>query len=211
MRTLLTLIAVLGLVGPAAAGTKFKTNLVPTPADCFDGLGVCLNNGFSCLDVPGNSDCMASGLSPKSTVSLDGKGKLTVQVKGVRDATGALVSTGPVGSSDTYVLDLEVRACAVNAGEIPYCSSPNAPGSHLYVKVPLTNGNGLAKVDLHPVITGALAFGAGQTLHVRRVSLVAQQPFCMGTNSAADITARLVAGGCNAGDSVVAVDGLSVE
>jgi hypothetical protein len=66
MRILLSLIALLSLVGPASAGTKFKTNLVPPPADCYGGLGVCLNNGASCNDVSGNSDCGGAGVSSKS-------------------------------------------------------------------------------------------------------------------------------------------------
>ncbi|MFN8601593.1 MAG: hypothetical protein U0842_14085 [Candidatus Binatia bacterium] len=212
MRALLSLTLLLALASSAAAGTKYKVNLVPTPADCFGGLGICLNNGNSCNDPEQNSDCTAPGLSPKSTVSIDGKMRLQVSLKEVRDPTGGLVTTGPAGAADTYVLDVSLHGCVVDAGEIPYCGGAASGSTHLYVKVPLVGGRTNTKVDLHGVTVGGNPIAAaGDTLRIEQVSLLRPQPFCPGTNSASDISARLTGFTCNDGVQVVAVNGVVVE
>lgn len=213
MRAVLSLTLLLALASSAAAaGTKYKVNLVPTPADCFGGLGICLNNGNMCNDPQFNSDCTGPALSTKSSVSLDGKMRLQVSLKEVRDPAGALVTTGPVGAADNYVLDVALHGCVVDAGEIPYCSGASSGSTHLYIKVPLIGGRTNTKVDLHDVIVGPSFAGvAGETLRLEQVSLVRPQLGCGGTNSAADIAARIVGSTCNDGVQVVAVTGVVFE
>lgn len=210
-RTLVTLVGLLGLAVQAGASTKYQTNLVPTPADCFGGLGVCLNNGASCNDPNNNSDCTASSISPRSSVTLDGKLRVKYSLRGVLNSAGALVTTGPEGASDNYLLDVEVRVCVADVGEIPYCGSSNIPTTHLYIEVPLSSGIAKGKIDLRPVLTGpSVNLSTGTSLVVSRVSLLTPHPVCSGTNSATDIAARINQG-CNDGVGVLAVPGVVIE
>ena len=94
MRTRVMLLGVMLVATPAFAGSKLQLNIVPTPPDCFGGLGQCLNSGAGCGDVLGNTDCVAVGVSAKSKVSLDGKLSLKGTLQGVVDNAGAPVTTG---------------------------------------------------------------------------------------------------------------------
>ena len=81
-----------GLAGPAYAGTKYQTSLVPNVAGASPGFA-------------------AAG----SSIKIDGQLALKGKVKKVVDGTSALVSTDGVPSADDYKIevDLSVPATAV--------------------------------------------------------------------------------------------------
>lgn len=194
------------LASPAFAGSKLQLNIVPTPPDCFGGLGQCLNSGAGCSDVIGNTDCVAVGVSSKSKVSLDGKLVLKGTLQGVVDNAGAAVSTGVEGAVDNYVLQIGLQTCTPDVGEIPYCNTPQ----DVYVKVVLAGGKGKIKVDLKPVFGG---FTAGAAFRVNHVALITPRAGgnCLGTNSTADLTTRLNDGTCNDGIGILGVGGIAIQ
>src|SRR5262245_37775559 len=106
--------AVMMVFGTSAlAGTKAQMSIVPTPADCFVGPGFCQNVSAACgFD---NSECALATVSPKSKVKIDGKLKLTANIKGVTDFAGVLMTTGPAETApDNLVLRLTLSTCGVD-------------------------------------------------------------------------------------------------
>ena len=181
-------VASLLVVAPALAGTKAQLNLVPSAPDCFLGGSVCLNNGASC--VFDNTECALSAVSASSKISIDGKLALKGTIKGVKDNSGALVTTGVEGSSDNFILKLSLNQCLVDTGAPPLCDDQTT----IYVKVALNNGIGKINVSLAPVFAGfATPVAIGDALMLAGGTL--QSPAgigsCLGTNSATDLTARL--------------------
>jgi hypothetical protein len=203
--SLIALIA-LGAATPAFAGTKLQLNILPTPPDCFVG-GACLNSGVACLDIGGNTDCIAAGVSPKSKVSLDGKLALKGSLQGVVDNGGSPVTTGAEGAVDNYVLQVGLQTCTPDTTEVPYCTAIH----DVYVKVVLKNGKGTIKVDLNPVFSGS--FTPGTAFRVNHVALITPRGggMCLGTNSTVDITARLNDGTCNDGIGILGVGGVQLQ
>jgi hypothetical protein len=194
------------LASPAFAGTKLQLNIIPTPPDCFGGLGQCLNSAAGCGDIIGNTDCVAVGVSAKSKVALDGKLVLKGTLQGVVDNGGTVVTTGAEGAVDNYVLQVGLQTCTPDVGEIPYCTA----AQDVYVKVVLVNGKGKIKVDLKPVFGG---FTAGAAFRVNHVALITPRSGgnCLGTNSTADLTTRLNDGTCNDGIGILGVGGIAVQ
>ena len=205
MRARMLFFGVVLLASPAFAGTKLQLNVVPTPPDCFGGLGQCLNSGAGCADIIGNSDCVAVGLSSKSKISVDGKLVVKGTLQGVVDNAGAPVTTGAEGSVDNYVLQVGLQTCTADVGEIPYCNTPQ----DVYVKVVLAGGKGKVKVDLKPVFGAA----AGTAFRVNHVALITPRMGgnCLGTNSTPDLTTRLNDGTCNDGVGILGVGGIAVQ
>lgn len=206
MRATLVLLGLL-VAAPAFAGSKLQLNIVPTPPDCSAAAGgACLNSGVGCGDIAGNTDCVAVGVSAKSKVALDGKLALKGTMQGVVDNSGALVTTGPVGAADNYVLEMALQTCTVDAGEIPYCTAAQT----VYVKVVLKAGKGSIKVDLKPVFPAA---AAGTAFRVSHVALITPRSGgnCLGTNSTADLTARLNDATCDDGVGILGVGGIAVQ
>lgn len=199
-------LSVFVLVQSTLAGTKMQMNIVPTPPDCSGGPMICLNSDAACFDIAGNSDCVALGVSPKSKVKLDGKLQLKGTMLAVKDNTGALVTTGPEGAADNYVLQMGLQTCTVDAVEIPYCSA----NQDVYVKVVITGGKGKIKVDLKPVF---VSLAVGTALRVNHVALMTPRGGgnCLGDNSGPSLTARLNDGTCNSGTGVLGVGGVAVE
>lgn len=206
MRARILSLALVLLASPALAGTKLQFNVVPTPPDCFGGLGVCLNSGAGCGDIIGNSDCVAVGVSPKSKVSLDGKFILKGTLQGVVDNGGAPVTTGVEGAADNYVLQVGLQTCTPDVAEVPYCNTPQ----DVYVKVVLAGGKGKLKVDLKPVFG---AFTAGAAFRVNHLALITPRAGgdCLGTNSSADLTTRLNDATCNDGIGILGVGGIAIQ
>jgi len=191
-RWLLLVSTVLGLGAPVLAGTKVSMNIVPAPPDCFAGPGFCLNVGAGCF--VDNSDCALATLSSKSKVTLDGKRKLKVAIKGVTDVTGALMTTGPAEATDgNPVLKLALSLCPVDTGAPPICDDITA----VYLKVVLTGGQAKLALDLAPVLSTTV----GQPVAVLGVSLLEAPTAgsCLGTNSTVDITTRLNDASCDIG------------
>src|SRR5262245_4149611 len=145
----LSLVLVSTLLAVAAsAGTKAQLNIVPSLPDCLIAGNVCLNNGAGCgFD---NSECALSGVSGSSKIALSGKLALKGTIKGVKDNSGALVTTGAEGSDDNFILKLSVTQCLVDTGSPPLCDDETT----IYVKVALNNGIGKINVDLAPVFAG---------------------------------------------------------
>ena len=206
MRARALFLGVLLVASPAVAGSKLQLNVVPTPPDCFGGLGVCLNSGAGCGDIIGNTDCVAVGVSAKSKVALDGKLVLKGTLLGVVDNGGASVTTGPEGAVDNYVLQVGLQTCTPDVGEVPYCNTPQ----DVYAKVVLKGGKGTLKLDLKPVFPG---FGSGTSFRVNHVALITPRSGgnCLGTNSTADLTTRLNDGTCNDGVGILGVGGIAVQ
>jgi hypothetical protein len=177
------------LAGPALAGTKAQLNVVPSLPDCFIAGSVCLNNGAGCgFD---NSECALSGLSASSKISLTGKLALKGTIKGVKDNSGTLVTTGPEGSSDNFILKLSLNQCLVDTGSPPLCDD----GFTVYVKVALSNGTGKINVDLGPVLAG-VAVGDPLMLAGGALHSPAGEGSCLGANSTADLAARIDDASC---------------
>lgn len=206
LRAQLSILIVLSATTPVFAGGQLQMNILPTPPDCFAG-GACLNSGATCIDIGGNSDCIAVGVSPKSKVSLDGKLGLKGTLQGVVDNAGAPVTTGPEGAVDNYVLQMGLQTCTPDVIEIPYCSAVH----DVYVKVVLTAGKGKLKIDLKPVFSGS--FLPGTAFRVNHVALITPRGLgnCLGTNSTVDVTARLNDATCNDGIGILGVGGVVLQ
>jgi hypothetical protein len=194
MRTQPVLLAwtLLVLATGALAGTKVQMNIVPTPPDCRVA-------GLFCLNVAGgcggdNADC-ALGTMSKSKVKLDGKLRVKATIKGVTDIAGMLMTTGPgEAAADNLVLKLVLSLCPVDTAAPPICDDVTT----VYLKVVLTAGAAKLGVELAPV----LSLAAGSPLAVLGAGLVVPGSGlgdCPGTNSSADITARLNDGSCDLG------------
>jgi hypothetical protein len=190
---------------PVLAGTKIQLNIIPSPPDCYIG-GACLNSGASCFDVGGNSDCVVVGVSPKSKVSLDGKLQLKATLQGVVDNGGVLVTTGVEGAIDNYVLQMGLQTCTQDAAEVPYCTAIH----DVYAKVVLENGKGKVKIDLKPVFPG---YVVGTAFRVNHVALITPRGIgnCLGTNSTANLMARLNDATCNDGVGILGVGGVALQ
>lgn len=78
------------------------------------------------------------------------------------------------------------------------------------MKVVLAGGKGKIKVDLKPVFSG---FTAGAAFRVNHVALITPRGggSCLGTNSTADLTARLNDGSCNDGIGILGVGGIAIQ
>lgn len=182
------------LLGTSAfAGSKVQMNIVPTPPDCFAGPGFCQNVSAGCgFD---NADCALATMSPKSKVKIDGKLKLKASVSGVTDVTGALMTTGPAETaSDNLVLRVTLSQCGVDLASPPLCDEP----TNVYLKVVLTEGKGKLNLELGTVFSEPV----GSPFAVLSVALVVQSTGlgdCPGTNSPADISARLNDATCDVG------------
>ena len=180
------------LTGGATAGTKVQMNIVPTPPDCFVGPGFCLNVAAGCtID---NSECALGTMSSKSKVKLDGKRAVSASIKGVTDVAGALLTTGPAETAlDNLVLKIVLSACPVDTGSPPICDD----ATNVFLKVVLEEGKGSVKTTLPD-----LGLLVGSPVGVLGVSLVvpgANPGDCPGTNSTADIAARLNDATCDTG------------
>ena len=181
------------LAGAASAGTKAQLNIVPSLPDCFVAGNVCLNNGAGCGGD--NSECALSGVSASSKIALSGKLALKGSIKGVKDNSGALVTTGAEGSADNFILKLSVNQCLVDTGSPPLCDDETT----IYVKVALSNGTGKIAVDLAPVFAGfatPLALGDPVMLAGGQLLSPAGVGVCLGTNSSTDLIARLDDASC---------------
>lgn len=207
MRSLVLGAALLALGAPAFGGNKVLMSIVPTPPDCHNTIGVCLNSGALCTP-PGNAQCAAATLSPASKFSLDGKLKLKGSVKKVRDHTGVLVTTGPEGSDDNYVFRLRLKRCLPDKGT-PVCNETDS----VYVKVALVAGNGKFSVSLHPVmevLSPSSEPGDGVTIGSASLMTPPAPGACGGANTAADLVARLDVVGCD-GPGTLGVGGFTMQ
>ena len=177
----------------ALAGTKVQMNIVPTPPDCLVAGLFCLNVDAGCGGD--NNDCAPGTMSEKSKVKIKDTLQLKATIKGVTDGTGALMTTGPAeDADDNLVLKVALSTCPVDTASPPICDDP----ANIYLKVVLTNGKGKLTVDLAPV----LLLGAGSPVNVMGVALLgaAGGGNCLGSNSTADIAARINDGTC---DSII--------
>jgi hypothetical protein len=203
MRSVFFVALVCVFASPALGGSKFQTNIIATPPDCFVIAGGCLNVNLGCgID---NSECALGTMSNKSKVKIKGTLELKAKIKGVTDGTGALMTTGPAeGAADNLVLKIALSTCPVDTATPPFCDDP----STVYLKVPLTEGKAGLIVDLAPVFSLA----AGTTINVLGVALLdAPGAFvCLGTNSTVDIMARLNDATCENG-IIRGVGGLLTE
>jgi hypothetical protein len=134
-------------------------------------------------------------MSAKSKVKIDGKLKLKAMISGVTDVTGALMTTGPAETAtNNLVLRLILSECGVDLASPPLCDEP----TNVYLKVVLTGGKGKLGLELGTVF----AEPVGSPFAVLSVALVEQSAVpgdCPGTNSPADITARLNDSTCDIG------------
>ena len=193
---LIALTATLLLVGGTVfAATKAQMNVVPTKPDCFVIGSFCLNNGASCF--VDNSECANSSMSASSKFKLDSTLVLKGGVKQVKDNSGALITTGAEGAADNLIFKLTLTQCIVDNGP-PNCHDVQ----NIYLKVVLNNGNGTINVNLAPVLGGlASPVTSGDPLMISGGGLLAPASpgFCLGTNSAANISARLNEATCESG------------
>jgi len=203
-RVRLSVLAFLCAAAPAVGGTKLSMNFVSSPPDCAVGPSVCLNSGAGCSFD--NSECALAGVSSKSKVSLDGKLALKASFKDVKDNAGLLVTTGPVGAVDNYVLQAGLQTCTVDVIEIPYCSADQ----NVYVKVVLSEGKGSVSVDLKPVFP---SFASGSAFRVNHVALITPRGggSCLGTNATLDLATRLNDSTCNDGVGILGVGGVALQ
>ena len=144
-------------------------------------------------------------MSPKSKVTIPDTLKVTGTIQGVTDVAGALETTGPAESaSDNPVLKIALSTCPVDTGAPPICDDV----TNVYLKVVLKAGKGKVKVDLSPVFPGLTS---GSPFAVLGVALleVPGPGNCVGTNSAADITARLNDTTCESSGIVRGIGGFA--
>ena len=177
------------------AATKAQMNIVPTKPDCFIAGSFCLNNGASCF--VDNSECANSSMSPSSKFKIDGTLVLKGGVKQVKDNSGALITTGAEGAADNLIFKLALTQCIVDNG-YPNCHDVQ----NIYLKVVLNNGNGTINVNLAPVLAGLSSpVTPGDPLMISGGGLLTpvSPGFCLGTNSATDISARLNDASCESG------------
>lgn len=177
------------IANPVLAGTKISGNLSPVPADCNTGPGFCKNG----LAGPGgdcgvdNSLCTGATLM-KGKLSLKDTFQLKVSVSKLTDNNGALVTTNSGDPLDDHILILSFNRCIIDNGAPTNCQNPRTA----YVKLDLANGKGKAIVDLSQVFAfpdsslTAIAL-VGATLGAGASNLAN----CPGTNSAADVAARI--------------------
>jgi hypothetical protein len=180
-------LALVVAVSPTFAGTKISGSLAPVPADCNTGPGFCKNGlpgppGDCGLD---NSLC-TGGTTAKAKLSLSDKLLLKVKVSKLADNNGTLVTTDPLDPLDDHILTISFDRCLVDNGVPSNCGHP----LNVYVKLDLTNGKGKATVDLSLALAdpSGTAIGlTGASVGVGGFNLAS----CPGTNSAADVAARV--------------------
>jgi hypothetical protein len=168
---MLVIVSLLLVAGAASAGSSIKANLSSIPDRCVFS-SVCANNGAPCSI---DQDCDLGRLSTTSKVSLGGNGKFKIKVSGVVNSAG-MPATGE------YML---------------YYSIGDALGatSDLPIKVPVVSGKGSASADL----SSFLAVGERTKLtYGVTFGMPPEVPAeCPGTNSPADIQARIGDADCN--------------
>jgi hypothetical protein len=181
---------------PGLAGTKISGSLTPVPADCNTGPGFCKNGLAGPPGDCGLDNSLCTGATTmKGKLSLKDKGAaLKVSVSKLTDNNGDLVTTDPLDPLDDHILTLSFDRCLVDNGAPSNCGHPLS----VYVKLDLNNGKGKAKVDLSlaladPPLTAIGFVGAS-------LSAIAQNiANCPGTNSAADVAARVDDADCGGG------------
>jgi hypothetical protein len=183
----LVLVATTGL-----AGTKIGGNLSPVPSDCNSGPDFCKNGlpqSFSC--AADNSDCTGATLA-KAKFSLKDTLQLKVSVSKLADNDGNLVTTSTGNALDDHILKLSVNRCIVDNGAPTNCQNPR----DIYVKLDYTGGKAKAVVDLSVVLgdPSLTAIGITSATVGAGASNLAS---CPGTNSAADIAARMDDADCD--------------
>ena len=115
----------------------------------------------------------------------------------VKDNSGALITTGAEGAADNLIFKLTLTQCIVDNG-YPNCHD----AQNIYLKVVLHSGNGTINVNLAPVLAGLPSpVTPGDPLMISGGGLLspASPGFCLGTNSAVDVSARVNDGSCESG------------
>ena len=189
------LLAVTVVATPGLAGTKLSGNLAPVPADCNTGPGFCKNGLAASFGDCGldNSLCIGAALL-KAKLTLKDTLQLKAKISKLTDNDGNLVSTDALDPLDDHILKLSFNRCLADNGVPTNCLHPR----DVYVKLDLENGKGKATVDLSlaladPSLTtigltgGSLSAGASSIAN------------CPGTNSAADVAARVDDPDCDGG------------
>ena len=125
------------LVLPTAAKGGFNANyLVPGYAPC--------ESGGSCASIPSSTYTFETAIlkSPRGRFSLrEGKVSVIIQLKGVRDASGQLVTTDPSDRDDRFVLVLPSGRIVLPS--IGTLAEGSIPASRIPIE--LVNGRGKAK------------------------------------------------------------------
>jgi hypothetical protein len=119
-------------VAPAWAGSN-ATPMVPAYAPCTPPVTSCpavLESRFSFESV--------TLKSPKSPYLRDDKTAVSIELKGVRDETGALVTTDPESPDDDFALFIPGSQITVNGVTV----APGILSPDLVVRVDLKNGAG---------------------------------------------------------------------
>jgi len=186
--TVMALLAFAVAPTPGLAGTKIVGSLAPVPADCNTGPGFCKNGlpgtfGDCGLD---NSLCIGAA-AMKGKLILKDKGLLLkVKVSNLTDNDGNLMTTDPLDPLDDHVLTVSFDRCLVDNGVPSNCGHPR----NVYVKLDFKDGKGKAVVDLSLALADPPLTTIGLT--GASLSAVAQNiANCPGTNSAADVAARI--------------------
>lgn len=208
MRRLILGATLLALCVPAFARNRVLMNIVPTPPDCHNTSGICLNSGVACSQALGNAQCAPATLSPVSKFSLDGKMRLKGSIKKVHDSLGNPVTTGPEGSDDNYIFRLRLKRCLPDKGA-PVCNETDS----VYVKVALVDGNGkfaVALADVMSLLSPPSQPGDGVTIGSAVLMTPPTPGTCTGTNDAADLIARLDVVGCD-GAGTLGAGGLMMQ
>lgn len=134
-----------------------------------------------------DNECALATMSGKSKIQFKGNLALKAKIKHVTTAYGGLITTGAEGAADNLVLKIDLNICPLSVS----CGDPTS----VYLKVVLTKGNGSLDIDLALV----LAVASGTPVNVADVALFAAPypGYCLGTNTPADIIARLNNGYCS--------------
>jgi hypothetical protein len=166
-----------------AASTIFKSNVVPISPLCHSGF---CGNSVSCTT---NTDCFAGSLSPKSRVSLSGKGAMKVQLKDVVDDAG-------MPASGNYMLSVAMY------------SSPSDVLIGVSIEIPVQDGKGKADADVSSLIGAPGAYEFAWSLLFTPPTVPAD---CTSGNDPADIVARQTDTGCSTGDPIGTAGILSAQ
>jgi hypothetical protein len=188
-------LAVIVVASPGLAGTRVSGNLAPVPPDCNTGPGFCKNGLAATFGDCGidNSLCIGASLA-KAKLTLKDTLQLKVRVLKLTDNDGNLVSTDALDPLDDHILKVSFDRCLVDNGVPSNCGHP----LDVYVRLDLENGKGNATVDL----SQALADPSLTTIGLTGASLRASASNianCPGTNSAADVAARVGDPDCDGG------------
>jgi len=173
---------------PGFAGTKISGSLTPVPADCNTGPGFCKNGLAGPPGDCGFDNSLCTGATTmKGKLSLKDKGTaLKVSVAKLTDNNGDLVTTDPLDPLDDHILTVSFDRCLADNGVPSNCGHPR----NVYVKLDLKSGKGKATVDLSlaladPALTTIGFVGASLSAISQNIAN------CPGTNSAADVAARV--------------------